>query len=57
MDYVPSCGYTLWQDRKKRKRTFFKYGPKNNWKLDLDKNNRTKIEDAFKNEMIELGYL
>ena len=41
----------------KRKRTFFKYGPKNNWKLDLDKNNRTKIEDAFRNEMIELGYL
>ena len=36
---------------------FFKYGSKNNWKNDLNKENINSIEKLFKNEMLELGYL
>ena len=41
----------------KRRKTFFKFGPKNNWKKNLDEKYRKKIEKAFYKEMIELGYL
>ena len=37
--------------------TFFKYGAKNNWKNFLTSENRKKIEDIFRGEMKELGYL
>ena len=40
-----------------KKITFFKYGPKNNWKNLLTSENRKTIEDLFKEEMKELGYL
>ena len=36
---------------------FFNLGPDNNWKKLLDKDIRLKIEDKFKSEMLELGYL
>jgi len=36
---------------------FFFMGPKNNWKNLLDKNTVQNIENAFRNEMIDLGYL
>ena len=36
---------------------FFKMGIKNDWKKLLDKNSRSLIEQKFKEEMIELGYL
>jgi len=40
-----------------KKITFFKYGAKNNWKNFLTSENRKKIEDSFREEMKELGYL
>ena len=40
-----------------KKITFFKYGAKNNWKNFLTSENRKKIEDIFRGEMKELGYL
>ena len=40
-----------------KKITFFKYGAKNNWKNFLTSENRKKIEDLFREEMKELGYL
>ena len=40
-----------------KKITFFKYGAKNNWKKFLTSENKKKIEDIFKEEMKELGYL
>ena len=40
-----------------KKVTFFKYGAKNNWKNFLTPENRKKIEDSFREEMKELGYL
>ena len=40
-----------------KKITFFKYGTKNNWKNLLTSENRKTIEDLFKKEMEELGYL
>ena len=40
-----------------KKITFFNLGPKNDWKKMLDKKIRNKIEEAFKKEMVELGYL
>ena len=40
-----------------RKLKFFNQGPKNLWQDNLDKNIRFEIEDKFKSEMIELGYL
>ena len=44
------------QTTKKRK-TFFRYGPQNNWRDKLCDKNREKLEKYFKKEMIELGYL
>jgi hypothetical protein len=44
------------QKTKKRK-IFFKYGPQNNWRESLDKTNREKLEKSFKKEMKELEYL
>ena len=40
-----------------KKVTFFKYGAKNNWKKLLTLENKKKIEDIFREEMKELGYL
>lgn len=40
-----------------KKVTFFKYGAKNNWKKFLTLENIKKIEDIFREEMKELGYL
>ena len=40
-----------------KKVTFFNLGPKNDWKKMLDEKIRKKIEEAFKKEMVELGYL
>ena len=36
---------------------FFRKGKKDSWKNELNTNLRKKLEDNFKNEMIELGYL
>ena len=36
---------------------FFRKGTKDSWKNDLSKDLRKKIEENFKDEMIELGYL
>ena len=41
----------------KEKKTFFKYGPKENRKEILSNDLKEKIEGQLKNEMIELGYL
>ena len=40
-----------------KKRPFFNLGPKNDWKKILSDENRETIEKAFKEEMLELGYL
>jgi len=40
-----------------KKIPFFNLGPKNDWKQLLDNKIRKKIEEAFKKEMVELGYL
>ena len=40
-----------------RRKIFFNLGPKNDWRLNLDKKNKEKIEKAFCKEMEELGYL
>ena len=40
-----------------RRKIFFNLGPKNDWRKLLDEKNRDKIENSFKREMIELGYL
>ena len=37
--------------------TFFKYGPKNNWKKNLSTKIIKNIEEEFESEMKELGYL
>ena len=39
------------------RKPFFRLGPGNNWKNDLSIKNRNKIEKAFQEEMLELGYL
>jgi hypothetical protein len=44
-------------NKTKKRKPFFRYGPENNWKEDLDKVNREKIEKNFKKEMLELKYL
>tara|TARA_Y100000591_G_scaffold58723_1_gene47169 strand:+ start:461 stop:634 length:174 start_codon:yes stop_codon:yes gene_type:complete len=45
-------------DKKTKKRkTFFKYGPKNDWRRFLKREYSSKIEETFRKEMIELGYL
>ena len=41
----------------KKRKTFFTFGPKNNWRIDLDEKNREKIEKNFKEEIIELNYV
>ena len=41
----------------KKRKTFFRLGPKNDWRKNLDEKNRVKIEKAFRKEMVELGYL
>ena len=43
-------------ENKKRKK-FFNLGPRNNWKKSLDKKFVDEIENSFKNEMKELGYI
>ena len=43
-------------DSKKRK-TFFMFGPKNDWKKSLDIKNKEKIEKNFHKEILELKYL
>lgn len=40
-----------------KKKVFFYLGPKNDWRKLLDSNIRNSIENSFKNEMLELGYL
>ena len=40
-----------------KRKNFFNLGPKNDWKKFLDDKNKNKIEEKFRNEMIELGYL
>ena len=45
-------------DKKTGKRkNFFNLGPKNDWRTNLDKENRLKIEREFHKEMLELDYL
>ena len=39
------------------RKAFFNLGPKNDWRVILDERNRKKIEESFKEEMQELGYL
>tara|TARA_B110000459_G_scaffold77028_1_gene86700 strand:- start:891 stop:1091 length:201 start_codon:yes stop_codon:yes gene_type:complete len=43
-------------ENKKRKK-FFNLGPRNSWKKSLDKKFVDEIENSFKNEMKELGYI
>ena len=50
-------GFNEAQNFNGKKITFFKYGAKNNWKNFLTTENRKKIEDSFRGEMKELGYL
>ncbi len=45
------------QDKKGNIKKFFHLGPKNNWEDILDDKTKKKIENAFKDEMMELGYL
>ena len=40
-----------------KKIKFFYLGPKNDWRKSLDNDIQKNIEVAFKNEMIQLGYL
>ena len=44
-------------EKTKKRKTFFKYGPKNDWRKLLKKEHSSKIEETFEKEMIELGYL
>ena len=39
------------------KKKNFNLGPDNDWKKLLNKNIRLEIEEKFKDEMVELGYL
>ena len=50
-------GFNEAVDLNGKKITFFKYGAKNNWKKFLTLENKKKIEDIFREEMKELGYL
>ena len=40
-----------------KRKAFFNLGPKNDWRRILGEKNREKIEECFKEEMCELGYL
>ena len=42
---------------KENKNLFFNLGPQNNWKKLLKKNLSSKIEEEFREEMSDLGYL
>ena len=42
---------------KENKNLFFNLGPQNNWKKLMNKNLSNKIEEKFKKEMLDLGYL
>ena len=44
-------------DATNKKRKFFNLGPSNEWKKLLSDDTKEKIEEKFKNEMKELGYL
>ena len=44
-------------ERTGEKVPFFNLGPKNDWRQSLDPAIIQKIENAFKKEMEELGYL
>ena len=41
----------------KKRKTFFMFGPKNDWKKSLDIKNKEKIEKNFQKEILELKYL
>ena len=68
-EYITSIGMGTWltfdigYNTKKLKqraeilKVFFNLGPKNDWRFILDERNRKKIEESFKEEMQELGYL
>ena len=43
--------------RRKKKKKFFNLGPRNDWKKSLDKKFVDEIENSFKDEMKELGYI
>ena len=45
------------RDKDGKRKVFFNLGPKNDWRRLLDEKNKDKIEQNFKKEMIELGYL
>ena len=49
--------YLLQENIPTRPKIFFNLGPKNDWRSILGKKNREKIEECFKEEMCELGYL
>ena len=40
-----------------KKVDFFRLGPKNRWKEDLEKGVQKELEDKFIKEMTEIGYL
>jgi hypothetical protein len=40
-----------------KRKIFFNLGPSNDWRKLLDGKIKIKLEKAFKNEMVELGYL
>ncbi len=39
------------------KKIFFNLGPKNDWKIMLDRKTSTLIENSFRSELIKLEYL
>ena len=45
------------KDLKNKRKKFFNLGPGNNWKKILDKKFVNEIENSFKDEMRELGYI
>ena len=40
-----------------KRKIFFNLGPSNDWRKLLEGKIKIKLEKAFKNEMVELGYL
>ena len=50
--------FKKWRNiHKENKNLFFNLGPETDWKKMVDKNTTYKIEDKFKDEMKELGYI
>ena len=45
------------KDKNNNPVTFFKYGPKNDWKKILPEKIKNKLETSLRKEMSELGYL